>query len=102
MKNLLRLKTIINHLQDKDLSISFNEDDFGISKYVSHMSKAGEELNELLCEELIDESGILNMENALILKEEGLIKDIIVGDSDSFGILTLVIKFNDNTGMVIG
>ena len=102
MKNLLRLKTIINHLQDKDLSISFNEDDFGISKYVSHMSKAGEELNELLCEELIDESGILNMENALIIKEEGLIKDIIVGDSDSFGILTLVIKFNDNTGMVIG
>jgi AAA+ ATPase superfamily predicted ATPase len=102
MKNLLRIKTIINHLQDKDLSISFNEDEFGISRYVSHVSKAGEELNELLCDELIDESGILIMENVLILKEEGLIKDIIIGDSDSFGILTLVIKFNDNTGMVIG
>ena len=102
MKNLLRIKTIINHLQDKDLSISFNEDEFGISRYVSHVSKAGEELNELLCDELIDKSGILIMENVLILKEEGLIKDIIIGDSDSFGILTLVIKFNDNTGMVIG
>ena len=102
MKNLLRIKTIINHLQDKDLSISFNEDDFGISRYVSHVSKAGEELNELLCEELFDESGFMNMENAIVLKEEGLIKDIIIGDSDSFGILTLVIKFNDNTGMVIG
>ena len=102
MKNLLRIKTIINHLQDKDLSISFNEDEFGISRYVSHVSKTGEELNELLCDELIDKSGILIMENVLILKEEGLIKDIIIGDSDSFGILTLVIKFNDNTGMVIG
>ena len=102
MKNLLRIKTIINHIQDKDLSISFNEDDFGISKYISHMSKAGEELNELLCDDLIDNSGFLNMENVLILKEEGLIKDIIIGESDSFGILTLVIKFNDNTGMVIG
>ena len=102
MKNLLRIKTIIHHLRDKDLSISFNEDEFGISRYVSHVSKAGEELNELLCDELIDKSGILIMENVLILKEEGLIKDIIIGDSDSFGILTLVIKFNDNTGMVIG
>lgn len=102
MKNLLRIKTIINHIQDKDLSISFNEDEFGISKYVSHVSKAGEELNELLCDELIDKNGLLIMENVLILKNEGLIKDIIIGDRDSFGILTLVIKFNDNTGMVIG
>ena len=102
MKNLLRIKTIINHLQDKDLSISFNEDEYGISRYVSHVSKAGEELNELLCEELIDENGLLIMENVFILKNEGLIKSIAIGESDSFGILTLVIKFNDNTGMVIG
>lgn len=100
MKHLLRIKTIVSHLKDTNMSISFRPDDFGITRYVSHTSKLGEELNELLCEDLIEE-GFINMPNVLTLKDEGVIKDVIMGEYDSFGILSLVVKFDDKTGMVI-
>ena len=102
MKNLVRISTIINHLKDSDFSISFKPDEFGIQRYASHSSDVVEELNELLCDSLFDAGGFLCFENILKLKDEGLIKDIIIGEADSFGVLSLIIKFDDRTGMVVG
>ena len=102
MKDLVRIKTIIQHLKDADFQISFTPDDFGILRYASHSSETIQELDELLCEALIDDHGILIIENVKTLIDEGLIKCVKIGEYDSYGILTLVVKLDDHTAIVIG
>ena len=102
MKNFVRIKTIIQHLKDADFQISFTPDDFGILRYAAHSSETIQELDELLCEDLIDDHGILILENVKTLIDEGLIKGVKVGEYDSYGIITLIVKLDDRTAIVIG